>query len=331
MTESGPNHMPTVSVVVPNYNHARFLRQRIDSILAQTYQDFELILLDDCSTDESREILRSYASDARVRLEFNETNSGTPFKQWNKGVRMARGEYVWIAESDDYADRRLLERLLGVLKSGAKTKLAYCRSWAVREDGQLDGFAEAHFPGSDQDCWDRDYRVNGVEICRTYMIRTNVIQNASAVVFRRAAYEEVGGADETMRLCGDWKLWAAMMLQGEIGYVAEPLNNFRFHALTVRDQLYRSGAGIAEWLHVVGWIMERVDPSWDIAARARADQAQHWVPAVLSFRIPWTVRRQIWRAARNVDPHPIWRAIRPALATLRRKMKRQWQEAVAQK
>jgi cellulose synthase/poly-beta-1,6-N-acetylglucosamine synthase-like glycosyltransferase len=79
--------MPTVSVIVPNYNHARFLARRIDSILKQSFQDFELILLDDCSTDDSRSILSLYARDPRVRIEFNEANSGGTFKQWNKGVR----------------------------------------------------------------------------------------------------------------------------------------------------------------------------------------------------------------------------------------------------
>jgi glycosyltransferase involved in cell wall biosynthesis len=88
-----------VSVVVPNYNHARFLRKRVDSILGQTFQDFELILLDDCSTDDSRSVLSKYADDPRVRIEFNEVNSGSTFKQWNKGVWLAHGEYVWIAES----------------------------------------------------------------------------------------------------------------------------------------------------------------------------------------------------------------------------------------
>src|SRR5580658_2738439 len=117
--------MPKVSVIVPNYNHARFLRRRVDTILAQTFQDFELILLDDCSTDESRSILREYASEPRVRLEFNEANSGTPFKQWNKGVRLAQGEYVWIAESDDYADAQLLERLVGVLDANSEVTFGY--------------------------------------------------------------------------------------------------------------------------------------------------------------------------------------------------------------
>src|ERR1700722_8508136 len=89
--------MPKVSVIIPSYNHARFLRQRIDTVLQQTFQDFEVILLDDCSPDNSPEIISSYVGDSRVRIEFNAINSGSTFKQWNKGVRMARGDYVWIA------------------------------------------------------------------------------------------------------------------------------------------------------------------------------------------------------------------------------------------
>src|SRR6516162_5433847 len=117
--------MTRVSVIVPNYNHAKYLRRRVDSILAQTYQDFELILLDDCSTDESREILASYANNPRVRTEFNVRNSGSTFKQWNKGVRATHGKYVWIAESDDYADERLLETLVARLEAEPNVALCY--------------------------------------------------------------------------------------------------------------------------------------------------------------------------------------------------------------
>src|ERR1700735_1956185 len=126
--------MPQVSVIVPNYNHARFLQKRIESVLRQTFQDFDLILLDDSSTDDSRSILSSYARDPRVTIEFNEANSGSTFRQWNKGVRLARGKYVWIAESDDYADERFLERLTAVLEGDAKIAFAYCRSWSVSAD-----------------------------------------------------------------------------------------------------------------------------------------------------------------------------------------------------
>src|SRR5262249_35072754 len=131
LTRMKSTYLPKVSIVVPNYNHARFLPQRLDSILGQTFQDFELILLDDCSTDDSRTILSQYARDPRVRIEFNEVNSSNPFKQWNKGVGLARGEYVWIAESDDYADARLLENLAPRLDDEPRAGFAYCRSWRV--------------------------------------------------------------------------------------------------------------------------------------------------------------------------------------------------------
>src|SRR5712692_6211638 len=149
--------MPTVSVIIPSYNHARFLRQRIESVLRQTYQDFEVILLDDCSTDDSRSILSEYAGDPRVRMEFNEVNSGSTFKQWNKGVRLARGEYVWIAESDDYADPHLLEKLVSRLDAEPSTVLSYCRSWRVSADGQLSGFLDSNVTHPDTHRWTADF------------------------------------------------------------------------------------------------------------------------------------------------------------------------------
>jgi len=129
--------MPAVSVIVPNYNHARFLRKRIGSILDQSYQDFEVILVDGCPTDNSHDIIVAYADDSRVRIEFNAKNSGDRFKQWNKDVRLAKGKYVWIAESDDYADQCHLERLVAVLERDSAIAFAYCRSCADTEDGQV--------------------------------------------------------------------------------------------------------------------------------------------------------------------------------------------------
>jgi len=132
---------PSVSVIVPNYNHAPYLRQRIESILGQTYKDIEVILLDDCSTDASRAIISEYSNDPRVRIEFNKVNSGSTFKQWKKGMGLAHGEYVWVAESDDYADERLLEKLVKVLDEEPEVTFVYCRSFRVTPDGQpgLDG------------------------------------------------------------------------------------------------------------------------------------------------------------------------------------------------
>ena len=96
--------MPRVSIIVPNFNHAAFLKRRLDSIFQQTMQDFELIFLDDASTDSSLAVFEDYAHDSRVTRHVNQDNSGNPFVQWNRGLEMAAGEYIWIAESDDFAD-----------------------------------------------------------------------------------------------------------------------------------------------------------------------------------------------------------------------------------
>ena len=308
--------MPKVSVVVPNYNHSRFLRKRIDSVIQQTFQDFELILLDDCSTDDSRSILSTYAGNPRVRIEFNETNSGSTFKQWNKGVRLARGEYVWIAESDDYADERLLERLVRVLDEEPKAAFAYCRSWLVSAHDQVDGYADLYLDRLDRERWKTDFCVDGVEVCRKYFVYTNPVPNASAVVFRKAIYHEVGGADENLRLCGDWKLWASMALTGEMAHVAQPLNYFRFHSSSLRNKSAEANADVIEYIKVMRWVLDQVKPT-----RAAVDQlgrtiADMWVPVVMSLHVPLSTKRSIVQSVWEIDPNPLRRIVRPILATI---------------
>lgn len=106
------NHPVEVSVIIPNYNYARFLQQRIESVLAQTYTDYEIILLDDASTDDSVSILNHYKTNSRVaHLEINSVNTGSPFAQWQKGISLSRGKYIWIAESDDAADASFWRKL----------------------------------------------------------------------------------------------------------------------------------------------------------------------------------------------------------------------------
>jgi glycosyltransferase involved in cell wall biosynthesis len=317
--------MPKVTVVVPNYNHARFLPKRLDSILRQTFQDFELILLDDCSTDDSRSILSSYAGDPRVTIEFNEANSGSTFKQWNKGVRLARGKYVWIAESDDYADEHLLEKLVSRLDADPSIILCYCRSWQVSDKGALNGFLDSYLADIDPHKWTADFRADGNEECRKYLIRRNTILSASSVVFRREVYLETGGADEQLAFCGDWKTWAAMALTGgAIAYVGEPLNYYRFHDTSVTTKSQQSGVGPLEVLSVIEWILQRVSLERD-ARKKLCDEVSHvWVFTVFNRRIPNRVRWRILENARVVDHQALRRLFRPALTTLGMTLARRW-------
>jgi glycosyltransferase involved in cell wall biosynthesis len=319
--------MPKVSVIVPNYNHARFLAKRIESILRQSYQDFELILLDDCSTDESQSLLSAYAGNPRVRLEFNQVNSGSPFKQWNKGVGLAQGKYVWVTESDDYADPQLLERLVAILEANPAVAYAFCRSWRVTEDGRKDGFGDFYLTYLDASRWATDYCADGHDECRDYFIHQNAVPNASGVVFRKEVYERVGGADESFRLCGDWQLWAAMALTGKVAYVADPLNYFRFHEASVRSTSTQDSRDVAERLRVIRWILERVTPT--DAARERLCQLYsfYWVPAIMSRHVQPDLKRSILSDVRAIDPHVLRRLVRPAFTTLRLKFARHFQFA----
>ena len=128
--------MPLVTVVVPNFNHALYLPKRIESVLNQSFANIELILLDDCSNDNSRAVMERYAEqDARISLLFNETNSGNTFRQWDKGLKMAKGKYIWIAESDDFAEYSFLSELVPLLEANDDIMLAYANSNVIDEYG----------------------------------------------------------------------------------------------------------------------------------------------------------------------------------------------------
>ena len=124
--------MPKVSVIVPNYNHEPFLPRRLDSIYGQTYKNIEVILLDDCSSDQSRSLLDQYAATHPeiTRKLYNDENSGSAFRQWAKGIKAATGDLVWIAESDDFCDEHFLEVLVRCFEDEA-VLLAYAKSTFV--------------------------------------------------------------------------------------------------------------------------------------------------------------------------------------------------------
>lgn len=316
--------MPSVSVVVPNYNHARFLPKRIESILRQTYQDFELILLDDCSTDESRSILEKYAGDSRVRLEFNEVNSGSTFKQWNKGVGLAAGKYMWIAESDDFADERLLERLVTILDADPEIAYATCRSWRVDTEDRTDGFEDAHWPFLDPGRYGSDFRIHGRNECRDLFFYSNAVLNASSVVFRKSVYEAIGGADETYRMCGDWKCWTAMALRGGFAYASEPLNYFRRHGNSMRTKSARNALDMCETYRFMRWLLAEAPMSPAEQEIMRGNIARGWVPLILSLRVPFQAKKEILREVRAIDPHTLWRVPGPAIWTIQRTLARRW-------
>jgi glycosyltransferase involved in cell wall biosynthesis len=269
--------MPKVSVIIPNYNHARFLESRMESVLAQTYVDLEIICMDDASTDNSLEILENYRNLKNVSIVRNDRNSGSPFLQWNRGIALARGEYIWIAESDDLADPRLLATLAGCLDDNPEVGLAYCQSSYIDEDDRVTGLHLEELEKQDRELWLNDFVMNGREMLASHMAVINVVPNASAVLFRKAVYEKCGGADGRMKLCGDWMNWAKMLLVSDLAFIARPFNSFRIHNTTVRSRVHKRLRYVLEYIDVLKFIFSNVAVFKTTKKRAAYQLKARWL------------------------------------------------------
>ena len=211
--------MPNVSVIIPNYNHALYLQERLDSVFNQTYQDFEVIILDDCSTDNSREIIEKYANNPKTsHIIFNDVNSGSTFKQWEKGITLAKGNWIWIAESDDYCEPTFLETLLPPIINDPKITFSYCQSYVLYPEKKQ--YLRSQF------CSESEI-IEGDAFLNNELIPCNNVYNASMVIFRKSNFYKISKEYTKYIFCGDWVLWAELCKLGDVRKNIRPLNYFR--------------------------------------------------------------------------------------------------------
>lgn len=228
------SYRPKVTVIVPNYNHAAYLEKRLSSIYHQTYKNYEVILLDDCSSDKSRKILSDYQKQypAITRCVFNESNSGSAFSQWKKGIENADGELIWIAESDDFCDLDFLENLVPFF-SDETVLLSYAHSIFVDEDGERHVFAFEHYLSEiDQHKWDTSYISSAHNEVNSALGLKNSIPNVSSVVFRKPKGNVPLFNDPDwlkMKVCGDWLFYLNFIRGGRIAFCRETHNYYRIY------------------------------------------------------------------------------------------------------
>ena len=127
---------PLVSIVFTSYNHQEYLRQALDSLVNQTYLNTEIIIVDDCSTDGSQEILREYEHYENINLILQKQNSGSYVKASNFGASFAKGEYILFAQCDDFAKANQLEVLLKAFESNPSVGVVFSKSNLVDENGK---------------------------------------------------------------------------------------------------------------------------------------------------------------------------------------------------
>lgn len=225
--------MPFVSVIVPNYNHASYLRQRIDSIIGQSYQDFEIIILDDCSADNSRQVIESYRGQTKIsHIQYSEKNSGSAFGLWQKGIGLAKGDWIWIAESDDIAEPAFLEEAVRAILQFPLLGLFYCDCFIIDETGNLraDRFAEIKNTMFHTDKWNSSYYTNGITEVDQYLKYDCTINNMSSVVVRKSILNAEVGQLDRFRFYGDWFFFLKAGLSCNMYYLNKPLNYYRMYA-----------------------------------------------------------------------------------------------------
>ena len=246
---------PYVSVVIPNYNHAHYLDCRIQSVLNQTFTDFEVIILDDKSTDNSLQIINKYKDNPHItQIVLNEKNSGSPFIQWNKGFNLAKGELIWIAESDDSCEATFLETLVREFSHDNSMAYAFCRSRLLTENGEKKQVLQGMF-NSNMHC-------KGSVFIQNYLIWGCLVYNASSVLFRKSLALSVDPLFSTFRAAGDWLFWIEMAEKGNVAVVSEPLNHYRAFGNNTTSRTRLNGIADIEDKKIYEYVKSRGYLTW---------------------------------------------------------------------
>lgn len=261
---------PLVSVIIPNYCHACYLDKRIQSVLNQTYQNFEVIILDDCSPDDgaSREVIEKYRDNPHVlHIIYNKVNSGSPYKQWAKGADLAKGELLWIAESDDYADEHFLEVLVPQFEKEEKVSVAFCRSILFNDKGIIGPAGRKYI---------QEGIIDGKQFIHDYMHSGTGIVNASSAIFTKDAFMNISRDYTSLKGAGDRLFWILLAETGSVVFVEKPLNYFRTHTGNTTKKRNADGINQTEDKYIFDYICQKgYLSSEEIPAIKRAYVQQH--------------------------------------------------------
>lgn len=240
---------PKVSVIIPNYNHEAYLDERIQSVLNQSFDDFEVIILDDVSTDNSRDVIEKYRNNPHVsHIVYNTENSGSTFKQWAKGFNLAKGELIWIAESDDSCSSYLLKSLVDEFNKDENLVLAYSLSMFIDEHGN------SRKPANNVR---KTIHLDGKDYIQRYMEFGNHIKNASCALFKKDVALKLNNIYTQYKGSGDRMFWILIAEQGRVAIVDQLLNYFRRYSYTTTSKLTLDGTNHREEMMTYNYLCSR--------------------------------------------------------------------------
>jgi len=241
---------PIVTFVVPCYKLGHLLGECLESILGQTFGDFEVLVLDDCSPDDTQQVARSYR-DPRIHYIRNQPNLGH-LRNYNKGIGLAHGKYVWLISADDRLRRpHILERYMDVLENNPRVGYAFCPGVGL-ENGQEVGVLKYSVHG------ERDWIRSGHEFFIKLLDGNSVI--AASGIVRKECYDKLGAFPLDLPYAGDWYLWCLFALHYDVAYLAEPMVHYRQHPQSMTNHLGRTDARI--------WAKDDLATLWRIKRKA---------------------------------------------------------------
>lgn len=224
---------PKLSVTVLNYNYGRYLARVMDSILSQTMEDFEVIVIDDCSQDGSAEIARRYLTDPRVRFVHHEQNAGYVASLIEGTEALSRGTFATVISADDVVvSPRAFELQVAALEEHPSAAFSFSSFQRMTAE-------TAEILGTHRS-YDGDRLVPGPEFLRAYITGKDVQVLHSGCMVRMSSYHEAGGYRRDFRYAVDFALWQMLATTGDAAYVAEPLYAYGIHA----TQMSSSPAGV---------------------------------------------------------------------------------------
>lgn len=229
--------MPRVTVLLTCYNHVAFVEEAYQSVLRQTIDDWEIIAIDDGSTDGTREWLSRHATRATV-IE-NESNLGT-YGSLNRALQYANGEFVAVLNDDDVWAPEKLERQLLLADAHPEVGLVHTDGWFIDKEGERIAGSPLGFEFP---------RTKTGNVLLALMYQNKII--ASAALVRRQCFEQLGAFNVEYFGSGDWEMWLRIAEAFEVGYVDEPLTFYRVHggnASHKLERIWQDDERLREWL-----------------------------------------------------------------------------------
>ncbi|NOJ73713.1 glycosyltransferase [Paenibacillus alvei] len=210
---------PIVSIIIPSYNHGKYIGQAIESVLNQTYKDFELIIVDDCSPDNSVDIIKQY-SDNRIKLFVNEKNEGAVYTT-NRAIKLTSGKYIALLNSDDLWESNKLEMQVNFIESNQDIDAVFSNAKFINESQKELKKIEYFWA----DVFEKDNRTSA-EWLRYFFFNFNCLCHPS-ILIKREIYDRTNLYDPSLRQLPDFKMWVNLLKSINIHVLPEKMVIFR--------------------------------------------------------------------------------------------------------